>query len=199
MGVVFGQINLLDINDGYNFFKDYCIKNIIGVIKYSEDKFISTRHIPNLQVFDNGGIEIKGVATSVAGQGNNDFEITIEGVSHSVFVSKFGHHIEKYNELLNQNIDKDTISEIGIDNQKRLYIKPKEEKFALIYRTATEVHWAHKGNFLYSPKPKDWTYLDWYRQIIGVVETECNCKLLLTDKTIWVNVPTDLKAQIIGA
>ena len=199
MGVVFGQISLINIADGYTFFKDYCVKNIIGITKYPEDKFISTRHIPNLQVFDNDRAEIKGVATSVAGQGNSDFEITIEGVPHSMFISKFGHHIEKYKELLNQNIDKDNISEIGIDSQERLYIKPEKEKFTLIYRTATEVHWDDKGNFLFSPKPKEWTYFDWYRQIIGVVETECNCKLLLTDKTIWVNVPNDLKAQIIGA
>jgi len=26
IGVVFGQINLLDIKDAYTFFKDYCVK-----------------------------------------------------------------------------------------------------------------------------------------------------------------------------
>ena len=196
MGVVFGQINLLDIKDGYKFFKDYCLKNTIGITKYPEDKFISTRHIPNLQVFDTDKTEIKGVAISVAGQGNNDFEMTIEGVPHSLFISKFGHHIEKYKDLLKQNIAKDNITEIGIDTLERLYIKPEKEKFTLIYRTATEVHWDDKGNFLYSPKPKDWTYFDWYKQIVGVVETECNCKLLLTDKTKWSNIPAELKRQI---
>ena len=196
MGVLFGQIKLLDIEDAYTFFKDYCVKNIIGVTKYPEDRFISTRHIPNLQVFDNDKTEIKGVATSVAGQGNNDFEITIEGVPHSLFLAKFGHHIEKYKELLKQNIDKDNIIEIGIDKLDRLFIKPEKETFPLIYRTATEVHWDEKGNFLYSPKPKEWTYFDWYKQIVGVVETECNCKLLLTDKTRWSNIPTELKQQI---
>lgn len=149
-----------------------------------------------MQVFDKDKTEIKGVAISVAGQGNDDFEIRIEGVPHSLFFSKFGHHIEKYNELLKQNIDKDIITEIGIDKFDRLFIIPEKEKFTLIYRTATEVHWDEKGNFLYSPKPKDWTYFDWYKQIVGVVETECNCKLLLTDKTQWSNIPAELKQQI---
>ncbi|MFM7895444.1 MAG: hypothetical protein ACKO8L_05815, partial [Flavobacterium sp.] len=57
----------------------------------------------------------------------------------------------------------DEIIEIGIDELERLYIKPKKEKFTLIYRTATEVHWDNEKHFLYSPKPKDWTYLDWYK------------------------------------
>ncbi len=96
MGVVFGQIKLLDINDGYTFFKVYCAKNTIGITDQSEDKFISTRHIPNLHVFDSDGTEIKGVATSVAGQGKNDFEITVEGISHALFISKFSHHIDRY-------------------------------------------------------------------------------------------------------
>jgi hypothetical protein len=196
MGVVFGQIKLLDIKDGYNFFKDYCVKNAIGVTKYPEDRFISTRHIPNLQVLCSDNTEIKGVAISVSGQGNDDFEITIEGIPHSFFISNFGHHIKKYKDLLKQNIDKDNIIEIGIDSLERLYIKPEKEKFTLIYRTATEVHWDDKENFLYSPKPKDWTYFDWYKQIVGVVEIECNCKLLLTDKTQWSNIPNEVRQQI---
>jgi len=34
----------------------------------------------------------------------------------------------------------DEIIEIGIDKLERLYLKPKNEAFPLIYRTATEVH-----------------------------------------------------------
>lgn len=90
----------------------------------------------------------------------------------------------------------ESILEIGIDNLKRLYIKPKKEKFTLIYRTATEVHWDNKDFFLYSPEPKDWTYLDWYKHIIKVVQTECNCKLELTEKTIWININDELKNKI---
>ena len=92
----------------------------------------------------------------------------------------------------------DRILEIGIDVQERLYIKPEKERFTLIYRTATEVHWDDKGLFLYSPKPRDWTYFDWFRHITGVTETEYNCKLIITDLTIWTNIPNELKSLING-
>ena len=89
----------------------------------------------------------------------------------------------------------DNIIEIGIDNMERLYIKPEQTKFTLIYRTATEVHWDNKSLFLYSPKPKDWTYLQWYKHIINVAE-DCNCKLIITEKTKWKNIPEELKSEI---
>ena len=91
----------------------------------------------------------------------------------------------------------DKILEIGIDDKERLFVKPDKERFTLIYRTATEVHWDNNGLFLYSPKPREWTYFEWFRQITGVTETECSCKLLLTDETVWTNISEELKRQII--
>jgi len=91
----------------------------------------------------------------------------------------------------------DSISEIGIADKERLYIKPADERFVFIYRTATEVHWDNKRLFLYSPKPREWTYFDWFKHITGITETECNCKLVLTGQTIWINIPDQLKQQII--
>ena len=90
----------------------------------------------------------------------------------------------------------DKIIEVGIDDMERLYIKPEKEKFTLIWRSATGVHWDNKG-FLYSPKPREWTYFDWYGEIVSVIETDCNCKLILTNQTQWSNVPKELKQQII--
>ena len=92
-------------------------------------------------------------------------------------------------------METDNIIEIGIDNLERLYIKPEKVKFTLIYRTATEVHWDNENHFLYSPKPKNWTYLDWYKQIIIVAE-DCNCKLIITEKTKWKNISEKLKTEI---
>ncbi|PKB15255.1 hypothetical protein [Flavobacterium sp. 5] len=93
--------------------------------------------------------------------------------------------------------NQDEIIEIGIDDNERLFLKPKKESFSLIYRTATEINWNEKEFFLYSPKPREWNYYDWFLHIINIVEKECNCKLILTDRTIWTNVPTELKKQII--
>ena len=91
----------------------------------------------------------------------------------------------------------DKILEIGIDEKERFSIKPDKERFTMIYRTATEVHWDNNGLFLYSPKPREWTYIDWFKHITGVIETECNCKLVLTNETLWTNILEELKQQII--
>jgi hypothetical protein len=92
----------------------------------------------------------------------------------------------------------DEILEIGIDGKESLYLRPKKERFTLIYRTATEVHWDNNELFLYSPKPREWTYFDWYKHIVGVIEIECNCKLILTERTRWTNIPVELKERING-
>jgi|GEM_PF-425415 len=91
----------------------------------------------------------------------------------------------------------DEIVEVGIDKDERLFIRPKNERFNLIYRTATEVHWDNNGLFLYSPKPREWSYYDWFRHIIDVADKECNSKLILTHRTIWINIDNNLKKQII--
>ncbi len=91
----------------------------------------------------------------------------------------------------------DDVLEIGIDDQERLYLKPEKEKFTLIYRSATEVHWDNNGAFLYSPKPREWSYLDWYKHIVSVALDEYGCKLKLTSKTNWQNIPVDLKDEIV--
>ena len=60
----------------------------------------------------------------------------------------------------------ENIIEIGIDDKERIYIRPETNTFEFIYRAAAEVGWDEKEIFLYSPKPGEWTYFDWYRQII---------------------------------
>ncbi|WP_313512499.1 hypothetical protein [Sphingobacterium sp.] len=91
----------------------------------------------------------------------------------------------------------DEIVEVGIDKDERLFIRTKNERFNLIYRTATEIHWDNNGFFLYSPKPSEWGYYDWFRHIIDVANKECNSKLMLTHRTIWTNIDNNLKKQII--
>lgn len=93
------------------------------------------------------------------------------------------------------NLDK--ILEIGIDDQERLYIKPEKERFTLIYRSATEVHWDAIGMFLYSPKPREWSYFNWYKHIVSVALDEYRFKLKLAPGTNWINIPEELKTEIV--
>ena len=67
----------------------------------------------------------------------------------------------------------------------------------MIYRSATEVHWDNNENFLYSPKPRDWTYLDWYKQIVSSILAEYKCKLTITADKKWVAISDVLRNNII--
>ena len=96
---------------------------------------------------------------------------------------------------LKEIMKSDEIVEIGIDGSKRLYIKPASNRYLHIWREGVEVHWDDEQRFLYSPEPRNWTYTEWYRHIVGVAETHED-SLVLTDETKWVNVPEALQAEI---
>lgn len=93
----------------------------------------------------------------------------------------------------------DVIASIEIDASGRLRIYPEKEEFTLIYRTATEIHWDNNGRFLYSPKSREWSCLDWFKHIINVVDVECYCRLTITSDTKWINIDESLKKQFLGA
>lgn len=85
-------------------------------------------------------------------------------------------------------MDTDAIAEVGIDGEKRLFIRPTKATFPLIYREAVEVHWDPVGRFLYSPCPREWTYLHWFQHMIDTAGI-----LQLTPATLWTNVPEDMR------
>lgn len=73
---------------------------------------------------------------------------------------------------------------------------PQTEQFEFIYRDASGVSWDDNGRFLYAPKPKEMTYLDWFRQIILATKGEYGCELKVTSETNWTNIPNELKNHI---
>jgi hypothetical protein len=91
----------------------------------------------------------------------------------------------------------DLIKEIGIDDKNQLYIKPEEQKFPYIYREAMGVQWNELDNCLYAPSLHEWSYVDWYKQIINAVK-EQSCSLTLTSQTLWVNIPEVLKKDFLN-
>jgi len=86
----------------------------------------------------------------------------------------------------------DFIAVVSIDEHDRLLIYPEKNTYPMIYREAVEVHWDPSGRFLYSPKPREWTYLDWFKHIISTVKD-----LRLFSTTRWSNVPESLKTDIV--
>ncbi len=87
------------------------------------------------------------------------------------------------------NDKNDTIAKIMIDDQERLLIFPAANTYPMIYREAVEVHWDPSGKYLYSPKPREWTYLDWFKHIVTTVDNTVH----LSPETEWENVPDDLR------
>ncbi|WP_136678471.1 hypothetical protein [Neptunomonas sp. XY-337] len=91
----------------------------------------------------------------------------------------------------------DLIEEIGIDKEERLYVKPYNESFPFIYREGMEVHWNEEFGYLYGAKPRKWSYLEWFNQIISAASQQ-GCMLLVSPSVIWVNVPAALQQKITG-
>jgi hypothetical protein len=93
----------------------------------------------------------------------------------------------------------DDIAEIRIDATERLCVVPQSNSFPYIYRAAMEVRWDDKGRYLYSPKPREWSYEHWFQQIIAAVKQEYGCTLVITPATRWQNVDASLKIMITSA
>lgn len=89
------------------------------------------------------------------------------------------------------------IAEVGIDGEGRLYVKPVSYDFSHIYRAAMEVHWSPEGKFLHSPKPREWSYLKWYGQILDAAKSEYGVSLRVTENTRWAGVGDDLRNEIL--
>lgn len=89
------------------------------------------------------------------------------------------------------------IEAIGIDDASRLWIKPRERAFPYIYREAMEVHWNDEAGFLYSPKPRKWTYVKWFQQVVDAARQQ-GCCLRVTEETRWENIPRELQEDITG-
>ena len=89
----------------------------------------------------------------------------------------------------------DRIKKIEIDSKGRLLVYPEKERFDMIYREAREVNYDGKNKYLFTPKSREWSYLDWFKHIIIVLQ-DCNSYLNITENTEWINIPDDLKVEI---
>lgn len=87
------------------------------------------------------------------------------------------------------------IAEVRIDEEGRLCVVTTSASFPYIYREAMEVHWNDDGRFLYSPKPREWSYARWFQQILAAAR-EQDSALRLTSTTKWSRVPESVRVEI---
>lgn len=97
-------------------------------------------------------------------------------------------------------MDRDLISEIGIDDLGRLYVAPKTKKFPYIYRESMEIHWDDNNHFLFAPPPPRaqlaapvW----WFQRILAAAK-EQDCELRFTEETRWHNMPSETQKEILS-
>jgi hypothetical protein len=91
------------------------------------------------------------------------------------------------------------VESITIQENGCLLVKPvgnPSKMFRFIYRAAMEVDWEEESQSFICPKPRKWSYFDWYRQVITAVVSEMGTLLKITENTLWQNVSTELKNQI---
>ena len=90
----------------------------------------------------------------------------------------------------------DEIVEVGIDEDGKLYVRPANQNFPYIYRAAMGVEWDPVRGILFAPKPRGWSHLDWFRQILAAVADEYGVRLRVGAATAWSNIPELLRMQI---
>jgi hypothetical protein len=83
----------------------------------------------------------------------------------------------------------DEILEVKIGADGKLLVRPQVCTFPHVYRAAMEVGWDPDNRTLFSPKPREWSYLRWFQQIVSAVADEYGVRLAITSQTTWSDVP----------
>ena len=90
----------------------------------------------------------------------------------------------------------DIIEAVGIDEGGSLWVKPTAATFPLIYREAMEVHWDAERLRLYSPKPREWSYTTWFKQIRDAARQH-GVDLQLGLATTWSGIDPKLQQALV--
>lgn len=97
MNVVFGKINFIESDFGYDKLKNYCTEKSISILyDYPEDKLISMNNIPNLVISDNDGNIINAEVKAIEGMDSDFYTLNLLGISPEQYEKYFSKHIEDY-------------------------------------------------------------------------------------------------------
>jgi len=90
------------------------------------------------------------------------------------------------------------VAEISIREDGRLLIRPREanDGYQSVYRAAAEVSWDPALACFVCPKPREWSYLQWFQHARDAIRSELGCELKITGRTSWTNVPNVLRDEI---
>jgi hypothetical protein len=90
------------------------------------------------------------------------------------------------------------VAEISIDEDGRLLIRPRqaEEIFQYVYHAAAEIQWDGDQACFATPKPREWSYLQWFQHARVAIRSELGRDFELNGRTTWANIPDVLRAEI---
>ena len=94
MGVVFGKVNFIDIENPYFFFKKYCDTNDIDYHFIDDEKYIQTFELKHIKINRSDSYFIRNGA-SFCGF-DEDFQIEMYNISSEIMKSEFLHHYYDY-------------------------------------------------------------------------------------------------------
>lgn len=92
----------------------------------------------------------------------------------------------------------DFIDAVGIDLDGPLWLRPRTASFPMVCREGREVQWNREERHLYAPKPRQWTYVDWFRHVLSTA-SEQGVELWLTPETEWVCIDEELRRELQSA
>lgn len=101
--------------------------------------------------------------------------------------------------LMKNQPDRLDVAEVAVDGSGRVVVTPTPSAlsdFRFIYRAAMEVTWVPEAKALVGGPPREWSKLQWFKQIVSAVLSEYGMKLVLTPSTRWANVHDQDKSEI---
>jgi hypothetical protein len=104
-------------------------------------------------------------------------------------------------QLTGRNMRKIEVADISIDNDGRLLVRPRqaEDTFQYVYRAAAEVNWDEGQACFATPRPREWSYLEWFQHARLAIRSELGRDFEIGSRTTWVNIPDALRAEITSA
>ena len=109
-----------------------------------------------------------------------------------------GHHRKCTSRMDMEHIE---VSKIEILGSGELSVTPSvnwNNMFQSIYRAASGVAWNEATNSFVTPKPKEWSYIDWYENLVASVVSEMGINLKIAPNTEWINVPNNVQKKILA-
>ena len=95
MGVVFGKVNFIDIENPYLFIKSFYLKNKTNFEHDDCEEFLTSQIQRFIKVYKDNNEELIGWGAYLSGL-KDDFQIDFMGIESDLMLAEFPHHVKQY-------------------------------------------------------------------------------------------------------